>query len=127
MGNLQKAIWMILVGCLLKIELKAIKVDRETAARDALGERAQQDRHFDEVRLGQEKDFKKLAEGFSVTERKFRDTQIALTATLKTAEVTRNQTKPDARLRVYRTGMRLSPGGDYVPGNQIVFSVIVTN
>jgi hypothetical protein len=125
MVDWQAAIWMLLIGFLLVIELKAIRIDRETTTRDALSERAAQDLHFSDIRKRQDADFKKLTEGFSATlaqnEKEFSATQRALASTLKSAEITRSQTKPYARLHVDHT--IFAP----VPNNRLEFHVFVVN
>jgi hypothetical protein len=129
MRGWQKAIWLLLIGGLLAIEMKAIRMDRKIAACEALKDRAAQDQHFTEIRRGQDADFKTVTEGFSKTlaqnEKEFSATQRALEATLKAANITLKQTLPYAQLHVTRT--ELEPRGADLAIGQLILHVFVIN
>lgn len=53
----QKALWLLLIGGFLWVELHAIRVDRAEADRHAEEERAAQEKNFSDVRTQQNKNF----------------------------------------------------------------------
>jgi hypothetical protein len=97
-GNMrgwQKAIWMILIGLLLVVELRSISKDRSDSDTRALGDRRAQDLAFKSVRDVQDADFKATADGLK--------TAISgIQSTLNMANTTLRQTQPRAVLRLDR-------------------------
>ena len=95
MRGWQKAVWMLLIGLLLIVELRAISKDRADADARALEDRKAQDTAFKSVRDAQDLDFKATAGGLS--------TAIdGIKSTLKTSDTTLLQTRPHAVIRFDR-------------------------
>ncbi len=95
MRGWQKAIWMMLIGCLLIIELRSISNDRAESDKRALAERQTQDLAFKGVRDAQDADFKVTAGALS-------NAIDGIQSTLKAADVTLIQTRPHAAIRFDR-------------------------
>lgn len=92
MRGWQKAIWMLLIGCLLIIELRSISADREASNAQALGDREKQDQAFKGVRDAQDKEFQATAQALN-------SAISGIQSTLRAADTTLIQTQPHAALR----------------------------
>jgi hypothetical protein len=131
MQGWQKAIWLLLMGGFLAIELRAISADRKNTADEALRERNAQDQRFADIREAQNEDFKTITKGFTDTlnqnEKEFSATQHAIATTLHAANTTLNQTRPHALLHEERTDFALksmSPDGRH---HQLILHVFLIN
>ena len=91
MRGWQKAIWMVLIGLLLVIELRTISKDRADSDRKALSDRAEQDKNFKNIRTAQDDDFRHTADGLKAA-------IDGIGSTLKSANRTLEQTRPHAVL-----------------------------
>jgi hypothetical protein len=63
MEGWQKAIWMILIGALLFVEMRSIKVDRGRADAQALQDRKKQDDNFRQLRQQEDREFVATLDG----------------------------------------------------------------
>src|SRR5580658_8044382 len=118
----QKVFWMILIGVLLVIELRAISKDRADSDAKALADRQAQDLAFRAVKDAQDKDFKETAGGL--------ETAISgIKSTLLTANQTMVQTQPHAVLEVKEFQVPDSPTapGMFKTGVVYHFNLTFTN
>jgi hypothetical protein len=93
MRSWQKVFWMVLIGALLMIELKAIRHDRDEANAQALSDREAQDQKFKGIRDKQDQDF-------ATTAGELKDAIGGIESTLKTTDQTFKQTEPHALIRL---------------------------
>jgi hypothetical protein len=92
MRDWQKAVWMLLIGLLLIVELRSISKERTDSDARALAARQEQDLAFKRVRDAQDADFNATAGGL--------ETAIAgIQSTLGAANATLTQTSPHADLQ----------------------------
>lgn len=84
MRGWQKAIWMILIGSLLVIELRAINKDRKDLQTQAQTDRALQEKAFKNVRDQQNADFNATAQGLTQA---YTQSQLQFAATMKRSGV----------------------------------------
>jgi hypothetical protein len=95
MRGWQKAIWMLLIGGLLVVELRTITKEKAESETKALADRAEQDARFADIRKAQDEDFKQTAEG--------------LKEALRSVRQTLAQTRPRANLHFSNSISMLNP------------------
>ncbi len=106
-SGLQKAIWMLLIAGLLRIEFKAIRSDRTSSEQKANDDRKVQDEDFGKVLKAQEADFTATANGLTD----------AYTQSQKNFEATMGQTKSiysktEKAAEIAEEGVNSLTGGD---------------
>lgn len=98
----QKAIWMIVLGMFLVVELIAITHDRSANERKALSDRAEQDSKLAQIRKQEDVEFVATIRGLNAAIQtstdQFRQTTDWLAQNLNTEKATFEQTRPSAAI-----------------------------